>query len=89
MNTIYVAPLLLNISIICTDRREQTFMDLKHYSITYKNYLGFAKHTLDMGVFGEHGISRMNIQHHTSTLIQQTVFTMVTWGGRAVSLKRP
>lgn len=33
MNTIYVAPVLLNISIICADRKEQTFIDLKHYNI--------------------------------------------------------
>lgn len=37
MDTIYVAPVLLNISIICTDRKEQIFIDLKNYSITYKN----------------------------------------------------
>lgn len=77
MNTIYVAPVLLNISIICTDRKEQNFIDLKHYSITYKDYLGFGRHTLDMRCFREHEITRMKIQHHTSILIQHTVFTMV------------
>lgn len=74
MNTIYVAPVLLNISIICADRKEQTFIDLKHYSITYKNYLGFDRHTLDIRFFREHGIATMSTQHHTSILIQHTVF---------------
>lgn len=70
--------LLLNISIICTDTKEQTFIDLKHYSITYKNYLGFDRHTLDIEFFKEHGKTRMNIQHHTSILIQHIVFTIFT-----------
>lgn len=74
MDTIYVAPVLLNISIICTDRKAQTIIDLNHYSITYKNYLGFDRHTLDIRFFRDHGIARMNIQHHTSILIQHMVF---------------